>query len=106
MPHPYNKLVRDRIPEIIAAEGRECATEIMSEGEYLDSLLTKLVEEAQEAASAPPDKRASELADLYEVIDALIHAARLNESDVRALQAQRRQERGGFEGRLKLLWAE
>ena len=48
----YNKLVRDRIPEIIAAEGRQYATETMADTEYRQALLVKLVEEAQEVADA------------------------------------------------------
>ena len=37
----YNKLVRDKIPEIIEADGRSCKTEILSKEEYLKSNLTK-----------------------------------------------------------------
>ncbi|MEQ8675233.1 MAG: hypothetical protein RLP44_21525 [Aggregatilineales bacterium] len=44
--------MRDRIPEIIAADGRQCATEIMNENEYRQALLVKLIEEAHEIASA------------------------------------------------------
>ena len=46
----YNKLVRDRIPEIVTADNRAYGTEIMDEESYRESLLTKLVEEASEAA--------------------------------------------------------
>ena len=42
----YNKLVRDRIPEIIAADGRQCSTEIMSDDAHRCALLAKLIEEA------------------------------------------------------------
>jgi Uri superfamily endonuclease len=48
----HNKLVPDRIPDIITAEGREYAIEIMDDAEYRQALLAKLVEEAQEVASA------------------------------------------------------
>lgn len=48
----YNKLVRDKIPDIIAADGRQYATEIMSDEEYLAALKQKLVEEAQEVLEA------------------------------------------------------
>ena len=34
----YNKLVRDRIPEIIEADGDVCATEILSAERYLEML--------------------------------------------------------------------
>lgn len=102
----YNKLVRDRIPGIISAEGRDYATEIMENAEYHQALLSKLVEEAQEAAEAEPDELMKELADLYEVIDALLVAFELDREAVLDVQQKRRDERGGFEKRIKLLWTE
>ena len=102
----YNKLVRDRIPEIIAADGRQCRTEIMSDDEYRQALLVKLVEEAQEVAAADRDELVKEIADLYEVIDALLIAFDLDREAVIATQRNRRDERGGFEKRVKLLWTE
>ncbi len=102
----YDKLIRDRIPEIIMAEGKQFAAEKMSDADYRRALLDKLVEEAQEAAQAKPDKLTTELADLYEVIDAVIAASGIDERTVRQVQAQRRTERGGFEQRLRLLWVE
>jgi predicted house-cleaning noncanonical NTP pyrophosphatase (MazG superfamily) len=106
MRHTYNKLVRDHIPEIINAEGRECATEVMSEEDYAQALLDKLVEEAEEVRIATPEKRATELADLLEVFDALLQAQNLNLEEVKTIQERRRAERGGFVQRLKLLWTE
>ena len=102
----YNKLVRDRIPEIIAAEGRDYATEIMEDAEYRQSLLAKLVEEAREVTEAEPDELIKELADLYEVIDALLVAFNLDKDAILNIQQKRRDERGGFEGQIKLLWAD
>jgi len=106
MRNNYNKLVRDRIPDIIAAEGRQCGTEIMSDDEYRRALLAKLVEEAQEVAAADRDKLVKEIADLYEVIDALLIAFDLDREAVLAMQQKRHDERGGFEKRIKLLWTE
>ena len=44
----YNKLVRDRIPEIILASGKKCSTEILSDEEYLKLVDAKLDEELAE----------------------------------------------------------
>lgn len=44
----YNKLVRDKIPEIIEADGRSCKTEILSKEEYLKMVDAKLDEELAE----------------------------------------------------------
>jgi predicted house-cleaning noncanonical NTP pyrophosphatase (MazG superfamily) len=102
----HNKLVRDHIPDIIDAEGRRCATEIMDDAEYRQALLAKLVEEAQEAAEAEAGELVKELADLYEVIDALLVAFDLDKDAILALQQKRHDKRGGFEGRIRLLWVE
>lgn len=100
----YNKLVHDRIPELILAEGRKCATEILNDVDYRQALLAKLVEEAQETAKSTPTELIKELGDLFEVIDALFMAFNLDKDAVIAVQKKRRDERGGFEQRIKLLW--
>jgi predicted house-cleaning noncanonical NTP pyrophosphatase (MazG superfamily) len=105
-PKTHNKLVRDRIPEIIAAQGRQCKTEVLSDVEYHQALLAKLVEEVQEVANAESRDILKELADLYEVIDAVISALNLDKAMILSLQKERREERGGFERRLRLVWAE
>ncbi len=102
----YNKLVRDRIPEIIASHGLKYETHTLSEPEYVQALLTKLVEEAQEAASAELDDLLTELADLREVIDALILARGLSPADLHAEQNRRQQQRGAFQNRTFLLWTD
>jgi predicted house-cleaning noncanonical NTP pyrophosphatase (MazG superfamily) len=106
MPIQYHKLVRDRIPEIIRRDGRECATEMMTEEAYRQALLQKLLEEAHEAAAVGPEKLVEELADLYEVIDAIMAAYGIEREAVLAKQAHKRAERGGFERRIRLLWVE
>lgn len=106
MKKEYNKLVRDRIPEIIAAEGHQYATEIMSETEYRDALLTKIREEAEEVQTASPDNLIIELADVLEVIDAIMEFHNLQPADVKQIQQARREERGAFKQRIKLLWTE
>ena len=101
----YNKLIRDRIPEIIHAAGKQCETEVMPEAEYLQALRDKLVEEALEVQKAAPADLATELADICEVMDALMAAYGISPEQVRLLQAARREERGAFEKRLKLIWS-
>jgi predicted house-cleaning noncanonical NTP pyrophosphatase (MazG superfamily) len=102
----YSKLVRDSIPEIIERSGRKCSVEVMGDQAYRKALLNKLVEEAQEAAEADPEELTVEIADLYEVIDAVLAAHAIDVESVLELQRRRRAERGGFERRLKLLWTE
>ena len=103
---PYNKLIRDRIPDIIREHGGTCGAERMTTEAYQQALRDKLVEEAREAADAGPDQLTAELADVYEVVDALIAAYGLSREHVLAVQEQRRAERGAFTQQLRLLWTE
>ena len=102
----HNKLVRDRIPEIIRNSGNQCETITLSNLDYIKALRNKLVEEAQEAAIAPPEELAQELADVYEVMDALMAASGIEPEKVREIQKEKRSRRGGFDNRIKLLWTE
>jgi predicted house-cleaning noncanonical NTP pyrophosphatase (MazG superfamily) len=99
----YNKLVRDRIPDMIQAAGQEYATEVMSLEDYQQALREKLIEEAQEAADA--SDLIGELADLYEVMDALINFYGIEPDAIGAEQRRKRDERGGFSQRIRLLWS-
>ena len=102
----YNKLIRDRIPEIIDRDGKQFTTKVMNKNEYHQALLDKLVEEADEARIATPEKLIIELADLLEVIDSLLEINGIDREYVMSIQNQRRFERGGFKKQLKLLWVE
>lgn len=106
MPTTYDKLIRDRIPEIIRATGRDCGFEVMDEQAYHQALLTKLLEESKELAEATNEEKLKELADIREVLSALAHFYGLTEAQVEDMQTQRRTERGGFTKRLRLLWVD
>ncbi len=99
----YNKLVRDRIPEILAHAGYTYTIATMNEPEYQKALRDKLCEEAAEAANADLQHLITELADLYEVIDTLMVSNSIDSATVRAEQKRRRSERGGFAQRIRLL---
>jgi len=90
----YDKLARDRIPEIIRRSGRRCETEPMGEAEFRRTLRTELIEEANEASQTEPQDLAAELADVLELVDALAEAYELPSASVRAQQDLRRSERG------------
>ena len=104
----YDKLVRDRIPEIIAARGGDARVRICAdEDEYLARLVAKLREEVDEfaAEASEPARRqagAEELADILEVIKALCLRLGFDPQEVEALRAEKEAERGAFEKRLIL----
>ena len=102
----HNKLVRDKIPEIIRTSGNQCETTILSNLDYIEALRQKLVEEAKEVAIANPEELAQELADVLEVIDTLMTATGIEPEKIREIQTEKRSQRGGFDNRIKLLWTE
>ncbi len=106
MRQEHNKLVRNGIPEMIRQAGNECEVVIMSETELTQALREKLLEEAREAAAASSENLVSELADLQEVIDALLTVYGIEREAVVQEQRRKRMERGGFEQRIRLLWTE
>lgn len=95
----HHKLVRDHIPDLIRAKGEAVVTHVADEAEYWQKLKEKLREEAEEFIK---DETAEELADLLEVINAIIVTKHFRLEDIQALQAKKAQERGGFFGRVIL----
>ena len=99
----YNKLVRDRIPEIIEATGRRCEIEILSDEEYLCMIDAKLEEELAEYYK---DHSLEELADLMEVIYAATIANGYTLDQLEKVRAQKAAMRGGFYDKILLLEVE
>lgn len=95
----YNKLVRDRIPEIIEADGRKCVTRILSDEEYIKMIDAKLDEELAEYHS---DQSIEELADLVEVIHAAARARGCSIEQLESIRKEKAAKRGGFEKRILL----
>ena len=95
----YNKLVRDRIPEIIEASGKSCVTEILSDKAYLRLVDAKLDEELAEYHS---DQTIEELADLLEVIYAAAMARGYSLEQLEAGRAEKAAKRGAFTKKILL----
>ena len=99
----YNKLVRDKIPQIIAASGKKCTTEVLQEDAYLQKLDEKLGEELAEYQES---KSLEELADLLEVMAAVVKARGYTWEELERIRARKREKRGGFEERILLIESE
>lgn len=95
----YNKLVRDRIPEIIKSTGKSCKTEILSDTRYLKMVDAKLDEELAEYHKA---QDIEELADLLEVIRAAAIARGYTLEDLERVRAEKAVKRGAFEKKILL----
>ncbi len=95
----YNKLVRDRIPEIIEQDGKNCKTRILDEAEYLQMIDAKLDEELSEYHR---DQNLEELADLLEVVYAAAKARGYSIEELESLRHEKAEKRGAFEQRILL----
>ena len=95
----YHKLVRDRIPEIIAADGKTCTVETLSDADYLTMLDAKLDEELAEYHKEPS---VEELADLLEVIYAVAKARGWSVEELERVRKEKADSRGGFEKKILL----
>jgi predicted house-cleaning noncanonical NTP pyrophosphatase (MazG superfamily) len=96
----YNKLVRDKIPEIIQSNGDACVVRVLNDDEYKMRLKMKLMEEVLEYQESGA---AEELADVCEVILALAQADGVSPDALEALRAQKAEQRGAFHQRLLLI---
>lgn len=99
----YNKLVRDKIPEIIAAKGGRPATRVLPPDDYARVLREKLREEADEAVGAQTyDALVGELADVLEVVRAIQKVNGISDETLEAARAAKLADRGGFDARIYL----
>ena len=95
----YDKLIRDKIPEIIEQSGKKCIIEVMDNDTYIEYLDHKLNEELAEYQQ---EKSIEELADLLEVIYAVAVARGYSVEDLERIRVEKAEKRGAFEKRLIL----
>ncbi|MDQ0351338.1 putative house-cleaning noncanonical NTP pyrophosphatase (MazG superfamily) [Alkalibacillus filiformis] len=99
----YNKLVRDKIPQIIAATGKSYTTDILSEEKYIKELKAKLSEELNEYLQTNEDNEAlEELADVLELIHSLTKVHGSSIEQLEKIREEKAQQRGGFNERVYL----
>jgi predicted house-cleaning noncanonical NTP pyrophosphatase (MazG superfamily) len=89
----YNKLVRDKIPQIIETSGSKCEIRIADKKEHYALLEAKLKEEVGEFLEA---KNLEELADVMEVLFGVADNLGYSEEDLVRKREEKREERGGF----------
>ncbi|MFJ7678638.1 phosphoribosyl-ATP pyrophosphohydrolase [Peribacillus sp. NPDC097198] len=103
----YNKLVRDRIPEIIEGTGKKYITRVLNDKEFIEELKNKSFEELQEYVETDNKEDAiEELADILEIIHALAKTQGASIEDVEELRKSKLIKRGAFKEKIYLIEVE
>src|SRR3989344_2931746 len=99
----FKKLIRDKMPEIMAKDGKKLDVRVLEGDEFKEALRRKIIEEVQELKDAKDaDEAKDKIAYLHEIADALGDAYGFNHKEILAHKDKVRAERGGFEKRLFL----
>ena len=101
----HNKLVRDKIPEVIERTGKKFSTHIAGELEYKEELFKKAYEELEEFRETPC---AEEMADIFEVLEGLMAVYDIDVDKMLDIKEKKAKDRGAFEKKiiLEMVWEE
>ena len=103
MIYKYNKLVRDEIPRNIEEKGKKCRYYKLEDNEYKKELDKKLLEEANEFIA---DHSIEEMADLMEVIEAILKSHNLTKERIEQVRLEKKNKKGGFDEKIYLVEVE
>lgn len=99
----YNKLVRDKITDIIESDGRIAKYRILDNNQYRKELNSKLQEEVKEYLD---DNNVEELADIVEVVYGILNSMDVTIDEFEKIRIKKQEERGAFNKRIYLEEAE
>jgi predicted house-cleaning noncanonical NTP pyrophosphatase (MazG superfamily) len=99
MKKTYNKLIRDKIPQLIKESGRKPTTRILNDEEYFEALINKVVEEIEEYRESGNEE---ELADVFEVLDSIVKFKDYEPMHIDYLKIKKKEARGTFDQRIFL----
>jgi predicted house-cleaning noncanonical NTP pyrophosphatase (MazG superfamily) len=95
----YNKLVRDKIPEIIKNDNCNPITKILDDETYKKELDKKLLEEVNEYLK---DDNSEEIADVLEIIYSILDYKKISKEEIENIRIAKKQKRGGFDEKIFL----
>ncbi len=95
----YNKLVRDKIPEIITKDNKKAVTKILNDEDYLIELNRKIQEEVKEYLES---NNIEELADIVEVIYGILEVKNISIEEFENVRKSKVQKRGAFKEKIFL----
>lgn len=92
-----NKLVRDKIPEIIEKVGGRCAYDVIEGKKLRRCLKEKLVEEANEVLKAAnKNELINEIADIYEVLEEITMVFNIPKIEIEHAMVEKEVSKGSF----------
>lgn len=95
----YNKLVRDRIPEICRENNDKAFHHKAGKEEFRKKLKEKLQEEVEELIE---EENKEEIADIFEVLDAILDFRDIDKEEIEKIKRKKVEERGKFKDRIIL----
>lgn len=99
----YNKLVRDRIPEIIEKSGKGYLTALLTDDEFVQVLKEKLKEETTELIEAQSNQEVTEeAADVLELLHAIAKVNGVSMEEIEKIRQEKKKQSGGFDDRIFL----
>ena len=99
MAKKQNKLVRDKIPEVLDSKGLKYSVHVAEDDEYWQKLKAKLIEEVNEYVEKESE---SELTDILEVFEAIVRFKRINLQNPNKIKLAKAKQKGGFGKRIIL----
>lgn len=100
----YNKLIRDKIPDIIKKENKKFNIRILDDEEFKFEIIKKIGEEYQELLNSKNnDEEIEELADLFELIITLSGVFDLSLDELNTYRMTKKEKRGGFDEKIFLI---
>ncbi len=96
----YNKLVRDKIPQIIKDSGRTCDFKVLDNLEMKEALKEKLIEKAQVFSDKPSE---DELSDIYELLDTIVESYDFEPLHIDYLKLRNKENKGSYSSRTYLI---
>lgn len=102
----YNKLCRDKIPEIIQAKGFDCQVRVTDHDEYKREIIRKVYEEASGVTNnAGREHMVAEIADLIITLEAVKKEFSIDDAEIAAAVQKSTEEKGVYDKRLYLSWS-
>lgn len=99
----YNKLVRDRIPDIINSGGEMAITKVLPYEQFVRCLNKKLIEEVQEFLTS---NSVEELVDVFQVILTILDEHGISFNQFEEMRKKKAIEKGEFKKRFFLVCVE